>query len=97
MPDHAVDGVRGGGDNSFTGSDPGQALLNEHFAAQSGDTLNHGGHRDAGAAGVALNGVAIAAAATVAMTVIASLTLLPALLGFTGLRLAWPSIARKSA
>ena len=38
-----------------------------------------------------LNGVAIAAAATVAMTVIASLTLLPALLGFTGLRLARPS------
>ena len=35
-----------------------------------------------------LNGVAIAAAATVAMTVIASLTLLPALLGFTGGRLA---------
>ena len=35
-----------------------------------------------------LNGVAIAAAATVAMTVLASLTLLPALLGFTGLRLA---------
>src|SRR5271154_2915429 len=26
-------------DNSFTGSDPGQALLNEHFAAQSGDAL----------------------------------------------------------
>ena len=25
--------------NSYTGSDPGQALLNEHFAAQSGDTL----------------------------------------------------------
>jgi RND superfamily putative drug exporter len=38
-----------------------------------------------------LNGVAIAAAATVAMTVIASLTLLPALLGFTGYRLARPS------
>ncbi|MGH3199572.1 MAG: MMPL family transporter [Streptosporangiaceae bacterium] len=38
-----------------------------------------------------LNGVAIAAAATVAMTVIASLTLLPALLGFTGRRLARPS------
>jgi uncharacterized membrane protein YdfJ with MMPL/SSD domain len=38
-----------------------------------------------------LNGVAIAAAATVAMTVVASLTLLPALLGFTGLRLARPS------
>ena len=38
-----------------------------------------------------LNGVAIAAAATVAMTVLASLTLLPALLGFTGLRLARPS------
>ena len=38
-----------------------------------------------------LNGVAIAAAATVAMTVIASLTLLPALLGFTGYRLAKPS------
>jgi RND superfamily putative drug exporter len=35
-----------------------------------------------------LNGVAIAAAVTVAMTVIASLTLLPALLGFTGTRLA---------
>jgi uncharacterized membrane protein YdfJ with MMPL/SSD domain len=38
-----------------------------------------------------LNGVAIAAAATVAMTVLASLTLLPALLGFTGTRLARPS------
>jgi uncharacterized membrane protein YdfJ with MMPL/SSD domain len=38
-----------------------------------------------------LNGVAIAAAVTVAMTVIASLTLLPALLGFTGARLARPS------
>jgi RND superfamily putative drug exporter len=38
-----------------------------------------------------LNGVAIAAAATVAMTVLAALTLLPALLGFTGLRLARPS------
>jgi uncharacterized membrane protein YdfJ with MMPL/SSD domain len=38
-----------------------------------------------------LNGVAIAAAATVAMTVLASLTLLPALLGFTGMRLARPS------
>ena len=34
-----------------------------------------------------LNGVAIAAAATVAMTVLAALTLLPALLGFTGTRL----------
>jgi uncharacterized membrane protein YdfJ with MMPL/SSD domain len=40
---------------------------------------------------VLLNGVAIAAAATVAMTVLASLTLLPALLGYTGLRLARPS------
>jgi putative drug exporter of the RND superfamily len=38
-----------------------------------------------------LNGVAIAAAATVAMTVVAALTLLPALLGFTGMRLARPS------
>jgi uncharacterized membrane protein YdfJ with MMPL/SSD domain len=38
-----------------------------------------------------LNGVAIAAAATVAMTVLAALTLLPALLGFTGSRLARPS------
>jgi uncharacterized membrane protein YdfJ with MMPL/SSD domain len=38
-----------------------------------------------------LNGVAIAAATTVAMTVLASLTLLPALLGFTGTRLARPS------
>src|SRR5580658_7441218 len=26
-------------DNSFTGADPGQTLLNQHFAAQSGDTL----------------------------------------------------------
>ena len=25
--------------NSFTSNDPGQALLNEHFSAQSGDTL----------------------------------------------------------
>jgi RND superfamily putative drug exporter len=38
-----------------------------------------------------MNGVAVAAAATVAMTVLASLTLLPALLGFTGTRLAKPS------
>jgi uncharacterized membrane protein YdfJ with MMPL/SSD domain len=38
-----------------------------------------------------LDGVAIAAAATVAMTVLASLTLLPALLGFSGDRLARPS------
>src|SRR6516162_1789213 len=38
-----------------------------------------------------LTGVAIAAAATVAMTVIAALTLLPALLCFTGIRLARPS------
>ena len=38
-----------------------------------------------------LNGVAIAAATTVTMTVIASLTLLPALLAFTGTRLARPS------
>ena len=41
-----------------------------------------------------LNGVAIAAAATVAMTVVAALTLLPALLGFTGYRLAKPSRVR---
>lgn len=38
-----------------------------------------------------LNGVAIAAAATVAMTVLAALTLLPALLSFAGGRLARPS------
>jgi uncharacterized membrane protein YdfJ with MMPL/SSD domain len=38
-----------------------------------------------------MNGVAVAAGATVAMTVLASLTLLPALLGFTGTRLAKPS------
>ena len=38
-----------------------------------------------------LNGVAVAAAVTVAMTVAGSLTLLPALLGFTGTRLAKPS------
>jgi len=41
-----------------------------------------------------LNGVAVAAAATVAMTVLGSLTLLPALLGFTGTRLARPSRIR---
>jgi RND superfamily putative drug exporter len=38
-----------------------------------------------------LNGVAVAAAATVAMVLLASLTLLPALLGFSGTRLARPS------
>ena len=38
-----------------------------------------------------LNGVSVAAAATVAMTVLAALTLLPALLSFTGARLARPS------
>ena len=37
-----------------------------------------------------LNGVAIAASTTVAMTVLASLTLLPALLGFSGTKLARP-------
>ena len=41
-----------------------------------------------------LNGVAIAAAATVAMVLLGSLTLLPALLGFTGTRLARPSRIR---
>jgi uncharacterized membrane protein YdfJ with MMPL/SSD domain len=41
-----------------------------------------------------LNGVAVAAAATVAMTMLGSLTLLPALLGFTGTRLARPSRLR---
>jgi RND superfamily putative drug exporter len=41
-----------------------------------------------------LNGVAIAASATIAMTVLGSLTLLPALLGFTGTRLAKPSRLR---
>src|SRR3984893_10168456 len=41
-----------------------------------------------------LNGVAVAASATVAMTMLASLTLLPALLGFTGTRLAKPSKGR---
>ena len=43
-----------------------------------------------------MNGVAVAAAATVAMTVLGSLTLLPALLGFTGTRLARPSRIRLS-
>jgi putative drug exporter of the RND superfamily len=38
-----------------------------------------------------MNGVAVAAAATVAMTVLASMTLLPALIGFSGTRLAKPS------
>ena len=41
-----------------------------------------------------MNGVAVAAAATVAMTVLGSLTLLPALLGFSGTRLARPSRIR---
>ncbi len=41
-----------------------------------------------------LNGVAVAAAATVAMTLAGSLTLLPALLGFTGTRLAGPARLR---
>jgi uncharacterized membrane protein YdfJ with MMPL/SSD domain len=41
-----------------------------------------------------LNGVAVAAAATVAMVLLGSLTLLPALLGFTGTRLARPSRIR---
>ncbi len=41
-----------------------------------------------------LTGVAVAAAATVAMTMLGSLTLLPALLGFTGTRLARPSRLR---
>src|SRR6266566_2364473 len=41
-----------------------------------------------------LNGVAVAAAATVAMVLLGSLTLLPALLGFTGSRLARPGILR---
>jgi RND superfamily putative drug exporter len=44
-----------------------------------------------------LNGVAVAASATVAMTVIAALTLLPALLGFSGTRLARPSRLRRPA
>ncbi|HXS65251.1 MAG TPA: MMPL family transporter, partial [Streptosporangiaceae bacterium] len=41
-----------------------------------------------------MNGVAIAAAVTVAATVLGSITLLPALLGFTGTRLAKPSRLR---
>jgi putative drug exporter of the RND superfamily len=42
-----------------------------------------------------MNGVAVAAAATVAMVLAGSLTLLPALLGFTGTRLARPSRLRR--
>jgi RND superfamily putative drug exporter len=42
-----------------------------------------------------LNGVAIAAAATVAMTVLGALTLLPALLGFTGTRLGQATILER--
>jgi len=41
-----------------------------------------------------LDGVAVAAATTVAMVLLGSLTLLPALLGFTGSRLARPGIVR---
>ena len=44
-----------------------------------------------------LNGVAVAAAATVAMVLLASLTLLPALLGFSGTRLARPSRVKPPA
>jgi uncharacterized membrane protein YdfJ with MMPL/SSD domain len=44
-----------------------------------------------------LNGVAVAAAATVAMVLLASLTLLPALLGFSGTRLARPSRVKPAA
>ncbi|HKA95522.1 MAG TPA: MMPL family transporter, partial [Streptosporangiaceae bacterium] len=44
-----------------------------------------------------LDGVAVAAAATVAMVLLGSLTLLPALLGFTGGRLARPGIVRLPA
>ena len=44
-----------------------------------------------------LNGVAVAAAATVAMVLLGSLTLLPALLGFTGSRLAKPGKLRLPA
>ena len=42
-----------------------------------------------------LNGVAVAAGATVAMTVLAALTLLPALLGFTGARLGKPTLLER--
>jgi uncharacterized membrane protein YdfJ with MMPL/SSD domain len=42
-----------------------------------------------------LNGVAIAAAATVTMTVLGALTLLPALLGFTGTRLGKPTLLER--
>src|SRR5215472_3737629 len=42
-----------------------------------------------------LNGVAVAAAATVAMTVLGALTLLPALLGFTGTRLGKPTVLER--
>ena len=31
--------VRGSVQDNFTGSDPGQTLLNQHFHQQSGDTL----------------------------------------------------------
>ena len=44
-----------------------------------------------------LNGVAVAAAATVAMVLLASLTLLPALLGFSGTRLAKPTRVKPPA
>jgi len=42
-----------------------------------------------------LNGVAVAAAATVAMTVLGALTLLPALLGFSGARLGKPTLLER--
>ncbi len=42
-----------------------------------------------------LNGVAVAAAGTVAMTVLAALTLLPALLGFSGTRLGKPTVLER--
>jgi uncharacterized membrane protein YdfJ with MMPL/SSD domain len=42
-----------------------------------------------------MNGVAVAAAATVTMTVLAAMTLLPAFLGFSGTRLAKSSLIRR--
>jgi uncharacterized membrane protein YdfJ with MMPL/SSD domain len=53
-------------DNSFTGSDPGQTLLNQHFARQSGDTLTLAIRSDRPVTGSAVRDRVAAAVATYA-------------------------------
>jgi uncharacterized membrane protein YdfJ with MMPL/SSD domain len=92
-----ADGTRGGLGGS---SPPGSAAVVTAMSTAGRSVLTAGATVVIGLLGLLvlrlplLNGVAIAAAATVAMTVLGSLTLLPALLGFTGTRLARPSKIR---